>query len=83
MATLELASLTAGASVCACWSGMGEPCALSRNVCASGAAGEAVELAVPMRMLCGVADSGFLEVEVRPADGAGCADWRLGWSIAE
>jgi hypothetical protein len=82
-ARLGLTSDTAGASLCACWSRLGEPCALSRNRCAPVPAGGTAELTVPMKMLCGAVDSGFLEVEVRPASTTTCSDWQLNWEIAE
>jgi hypothetical protein len=82
VARLELEA-PAGAALCACWSRLGEACSLSRNRCAAVAAGSPAALELPMAMLCGSADAGFLEVEVRPAPTAGCSDWQLSWQIAE
>jgi hypothetical protein len=83
VAGLALTSTAPGASLCACWSRLDEPCALSRNRCATVPESGAAELELPMAMLCGGVDSGILEVEVRPAPGAACATWQLDWAIAE
>jgi hypothetical protein len=83
-ATLELRTTAAEAALCACWSaGEEAPCARAGNRCVSAAAGATASLELPMAMICGERDAGQLEVELRAAPGAECAEWALSWQIVE
>jgi hypothetical protein len=83
-AVLELAGPPAGrAALCACWSRPGAPCSLSPNRCVTAEAGGTAELTLPMAMVCGSADEGVLELDLRATGAPACAPWSVRWSIAE